>query len=98
LGVWEKYRGPTTERPMPKDTSILWFGYRGTNYAFAQDAVVLVSENGSRSPLTLSGYEDYPDVSEHLLYLDLPSLLTNRGKYSLTLPSLNQTLVTFEYE
>jgi len=97
LGVWEKFCGGSIEAPTPKDTSILWFGYRATNsvYSYSEGAILL-SDQGLRLPLGVGGEATITARSEHLMTWDLPLLLTNRGNYRLTLS--NRTLVTFDYE
>jgi hypothetical protein len=77
--------------------SMLWFGYKSTDHVFARDAV-LVSEKGLRLPLRWAIGQSITNDSEHLDCWELPSLLTNRGKYRLTRPESKQTLVTFDYE
>jgi len=97
LGVANKLIGPMCSQPTSTDTSVLWFGYRATNSVFSEDAV-LVYDQGLRLPLTPEVEDTRTARSEHLMSWELPSLLTNRGKYRLTLPRLNQTLLTFVYE
>ena len=94
----DRFVGPKAEG-FGDTESLLWFGYRGTNSVFPED-VVLVSEQGLRLPLA-PGVEDTLTARsppEHLISWELPSQVTNRGKYRLTLPSRNQTLLTFIYE
>jgi hypothetical protein len=88
---------PNITLPTSTDTSVLWFGYRATNAITSEDAVV-VSDQGSRLALTPVVDTSQTNHSEHLMIWKLPSLLTNRGKYRLTLPRANQTLLTFDYE
>ena len=79
------------------DTPVLWLGYRATNSIQFSDAE-LVSDQGLRVPLTLSVGQGANARREHLDSWLLPTLLTNRGKYRLTLPKSNQPLVTFVYD
>jgi hypothetical protein len=97
LGVQDRFVGPMSIQPTSTDTSVLWFGYKTTNIVFSEDAV-LVSDQGLRLPLTLEVEDTRTASAEHIMSWELPSLLTNRGKYRLTLPRLNQTLVTFVYD
>ena len=85
--------------PTTTDTSLLWFGYRGTNSVYPEGAVLL-SDRGLRMPLlprleSMLGDRPPPAL---LVCWELPSLLTNRGNYRLAVPSLNLTMATFDYE
>ena len=51
LGIRDKFLGPTADQCTSTDTSVLWFGYLGTNSVFSEDAVP-VSDQGLRLPLT----------------------------------------------
>jgi hypothetical protein len=79
------------------DTSVLWLLHLSSNSVVTEDAV-LVSDNGLRLPLSSPMGVTLGSGPEQLDCWELPSLLTNRGKYELFLPSLNQTLLTFRYE
>jgi hypothetical protein len=99
LGFWGKFCGPSSVTPTTTDTSMLWFGYRATNsvYSYSEEAILL-SDQGLRLPLAVRGEDSFTARSEHLMTWQLPSRLTNRGKYRLTLSKSNRTLVTFDYE
>jgi hypothetical protein len=78
---------------------MLWLGYRATNsvYSYSEEAILL-SDQGLRLPLGVGAEDTSTAHSEHLMIWQLPSLLTNRGKYRLTLSKSNRTLVTFVYQ
>ena len=97
LGVRDKFCGGMIEMPTDTDMPVLWLGYRATNIVLYSDAV-LVSDRGLRVPLTSGVGQGSSARREHLDCWRLPTLLTNRGKYRLTLPNGNQPLVTFVYD
>ncbi len=79
--------------------SALWFGYAATN-ATSFEGACLVSERGLRLPLTPLMQQVFTDRSPpgHLGCWEIPSLLTNRGRYRLIVPALNRTVLTFVNE
>jgi hypothetical protein len=95
LGMAAKFVGPRSDA-FAGTASVLWLGYRATNSLFAEDAV-LVSDRGLRLPLT-PRMEDTRTNAEHLMNWEIPAPLTNHSKYRLTLPRLNQTILTFVYD
>ncbi len=96
LLAWDKFNWH--EVGTPTDT-LLCLGCRATNSLtdLYSDAV-LVSDRGLRLPLTPALLLERYDRGEHLACWQLPPLLTNRGKYTLTIPKSNQPLVTFVYD
>ena len=93
----EKFCGGMTELPTRTDTPVLWLGYRATN-SIQFSGAELVSDQGLRVPLTPSVGQGANARREHLDTWLLPTLLTNRRTYSLTLPGSSQPLVTFVYD
>ena len=93
----DKFCGGMIEQPTHSDTPVLWLGYRATNSILYSDAM-LVSDRGLRVPLTPGVGQGANARREHLDCWLLPTLLTNRGKYRLTLPQSNQPVVTFVYD
>ncbi len=75
---------------------VLWLGYRSTNSLFGEDAV-LVSDAGLQLALAQRVEDAHPN-SERLMSWEIPSSLTNHGKYRLTIPKDNRTLLTFIYD
>ena len=98
LGIQSEAVSTTmTTFPTSTDISVLWVGYRATNSVLSEDAVLL-SDCGPQVALAPGIGQTLIARSERLVCWKLPTLLTNRGKYSLILTSRNATLLTFEYE
>jgi hypothetical protein len=96
LVAWDKFCWH--EVTTPTDT-LLCLGYRATNSIIDFDSdAVLVSDRGLRLPLTPALLLESNARREHLDCWQLPALITNRGKYILTMPKSNQPLVTFVYD
>ena len=79
----------------PKNISMLWLGYTGTNSLMAKDAV-LVSTTGDTIPLLPSVGQVIPTRKECMDSFELPTLLTNKGTYRLMLTNSNEEVLSFE--
>jgi len=96
LLAWDKSKSNWHEITTPTDT-VLCLGYHATNSLIdPQYDAVLVSDRGLRLPLTVTWGLNSNPRGKYLRVWQLPALLTNHGKYTLTVS--NQALVTIVYD